>query len=697
MSDAQPAQEGDQPDRPSLVRAWLRVVAATAYVPRRSTEVRAVLESLLDRLVDALATEPVDTAAGQRVGELMVEGAFTGEATLDGSLDVLADGLAGAGHQVRPVARLLAAVAAGYAAALRRRTLAQQENMKLALLTAKQRAERDRRATESRFREVFTASAVGIAITELDGTFVETNPALSTILGRPSEDLRDRTLADFIADDDEPPLVVGEADRRRVVRANGDTAWVYLSTSMLRDDNGVARYRVTMVQDLSELQLLGNQLSHQSLHDALTGLANRVHFTSRLESLHAQTPADGALTVLCLDLDAFALVNTTYGHATGDRVLRTVANRLTSAFAGSNALVARVGGDEFAVLVAHDGAAPPVAAMVARLDAELTEPDYGDGRIGLAVSTSTGVARCTPSDCSGPELFRAADAALRYAKSLGRRQWAEFDTHADREARRVGTLATELPAAWENGELRVAYQPVVRLSDLAPVRVRALVHLPTDRDDVDAATRLAELTGLSVPLGPWLLEQSAEHLPRWRSLFEPVTDGEPAQRVLLSPLQTADTDLVGTVTKLLDRACVPPGSLEVGLDTQSVLVGRGDAQDNLRTLGDIGVATALHGFTGGPREVSLVERFGVRTVVLDDPFEGWRPDWMPRDAIPVRATQRMVESITFAGAAVGVLGVRDHAEARWWADQGVRTAEGLAFGAPGPAADITAPTRPTAN
>ncbi|GAA2962958.1 diguanylate cyclase domain-containing protein [Actinokineospora diospyrosa] len=682
MSDAPPDPEGDQAD---LVLSWLRVVAATAYVPRSSTEVHALLASLLRRLTEALTATPPDVVVGLRVGELMVEGALTGETTLEGSLGVLADGLADAGFGARPVARLLAYVAAGYAAALRKRTLAQQENMKLALLTAKQRAERDRRATESRFREVFDASAVGIAITELDGTFVETNPALATILGRPTEDLRYRTLAEFIADEDEPPLAVGEADRRRVVRPGGDTAWVYLTTSMLRDDSGVARYRVTMVQDLSELQLLGNQLSHQSLHDALTGLPNRLHFESRLEAMHAQAPPHRPLTLLCLDLDAFSLVNTTYGHATGDRVLRTTANRLTSAVAGRQALVARVGGDEFAVLIAHDTAPPPVSTLVTALLAELSEPDY-DAGVGLAVSATVGAVRRTPAEMSSAELFRAADAAHRYARSLGRHQWAEFDGHADRATRKVGTLATGLPAAWENGELRVAYQPVVRLSDLVPVRVRALVHLPTDRDTAE----LAESTGLSVPLGPWLLAQSGTHLPRWRTLFGPVAEeGEAVHRVLLSGLQSADGDLSATVNDVLTSTCVPTGALEIGLDTAAVLTGRGDAQDNLRTLSDIGVVTALHGFTGGPREIAMVERFGVRTVLLADPFEGWRPDWLPREAVPVRATLELIAALRSVGASVGVLGVRDHAEATWWAEQGVRTAEGPAFGGPGGVGDIT--------
>ncbi|PPK61332.1 diguanylate cyclase [Actinokineospora auranticolor] len=691
--------EPDQPGAPDpdLVRAWLSVVAATAYVPRSAAEIEDLLRSLLGRLTTALAAEPFDAAAGSRVGELMVEGALTGEATLERSLRVLADGLADAGHGARSVAPLLAAVAAGYAAALRRRTLAQQENMKLALLTAKQRAERDRRATENRFREVFTASAIGIAITEQDGTFVEVNPALAAILGCPADQLPNRALAEFIAveDSDELP-VFGEADRRRLVRPNGESAWVYLTTSLLHDDNGATRYRVTMVQDLSELMLLGNQLSHQNLHDALTGAANRLHFQSRLEAMHGQTSPRHLLTLLCLDLDAFSLINTTHGHQAGDRVLRSVAGRLMNAVDGHDAVVARIGGDEFAVLIAHGTAAPPVSKLVEGINQELSEPEY-DGRLGLAVSATIGVVRCKPSEMSSTEMFRAADAALRYARSTGRYQWAEFDAHADRAARKVGESATALPAAWENGELDLAYQPVVRLSDGKVVRVRALART-TGLDGVDSTTELAELTGLSVPLGPWLLAKSTESVPVWQALFAGTADPDEAvHRVHLSALQSADADLSATVNTAVSRAGVAPGLLEIALDTTTVLTGRGDAQDNLRTLSDIGVVTALHGFNGGPREIAMVERFGVRTVVLADPFENWRPDWLPRDAVPMRATLRLIEALESLGTSVGVLGVRDHAEARWWADQGVRTGEGPAFGGPGDVEDILARLRPTAN
>lgn len=656
-------------DQETLVRSWLRAVAATAYVPRTAEEITADLAEMVATLVGALAAEPFDSAPGSAVGERMVADGLIGETTLRRSVAVLAEGLHGSPD--RKVS-LLVAVSSGYANALRNRTLEQQENMKIALHGAMRQAERDRRATESRFREVFASSAVGIAITELDGRFVETNPALAAILACETGDLAGRSLAEFITDE---PDVSGSPlahlpDRQRLRRLNGETAWVYAKSSLLPDESGGPAYRVTMVQDLSELHLLGDRLSHQLLHDALTGVANRISFESRLETMHGKAAPTSTLTLCCLDLDAFSMVNTTYGHEVGNRVLRTVAQRL-EAVAGEKAVVARIGSDEFAVLIQD---APPVPALVEAINVELSEPDYTDG-VGLAISASIGVVRAEPAAMSSAELFRAGESALRQARAAGKRQWAEFDHAADKRDRALGSAATALPSAWENGELELRYDVVARLSDRKPVRVSAVPRVERPGEGLPSTTELAESTGFSVALSPWLLSRSTEQVPVWQALF----GSEPVHRVLLSPLQSADAELSAVINRAIAATGILPGFLEVGLHTGTVVVN-GDAQDNLRTLDDIGVITALHGFAGGPREITVAERFKVGAVVLADPFEGWRPDWLPHDCVQVEAARGLIDTLRSIGVSVGVRGVRDLGEARWWAELGAETGEGPAFG-----------------
>ncbi|MFC7617520.1 diguanylate cyclase domain-containing protein [Actinokineospora soli] len=675
-------------DRERRVRAWLRVIAQTVYVPRGSAEVAAFLNAQLDALAAALEAAEFDPAAGSDVGVALVEYGLTGEDTLRRSVSLLVDEMLATGAAGDRIARVCAGLTSGYSDALRKRTLSQQENMKLALLTAKQRADRDRQASENRFREVFTTAAIGIAITDPAGRFIEANPALGDIIAVDPAELVGRPLEEFISTDeaDEPPLVGlldRRPDRRRLRRGNGETAWVSLSTSVVREA-GEPVYQVAMVQDLSEQELLQARLSHQLLHDALTGLANRTYFLSRMEAVHGRCAADETLTLLCLDLDSLSLVNTTHGHAVGDRMLCAVADRLKRLFADEDALVARIGGDEFAVLVRDGADTPPVGAIAEAVQAELAEPEY-HGQSGIAVGASIGVVRSTRAGMSSAELFRAAESALRRARAVGGRQWAEHDERLDKRARVVGRAAGGLPGSWENGDLVVAYAPVARLSDRRMVRVRALPHVPGARRLTGTPTvaELAELTGLSAALGPWLLGDIGPKLPVWWRLFAPVAGQDrPVHRVLLTALQSADENLSAAVNRTVAESGLPPNLLEIGLDTGAVLSGRGDAQDNLRTLKDIGVSTALHGFAGGPREVAAVERFEVGAVLLADPFEGWRPDWLPADSVPVAAVRELVARLGGLGVEVGVLGVRDAAEARWWDATGAHTGEGPAFGEP---------------
>ncbi|WP_424189253.1 diguanylate cyclase domain-containing protein [Actinokineospora sp. G85] len=663
-----------------LVDAWLRAVAATAYVPRSSTDVRTLVAGLADSLVGALSTEPFDPAVGEDVGARMVSGALTGENTLSSSLGVLSDGLVAEGFPAGRVVRLLAAVSAGYASALRTRTLEQQEDLKRALLGAVQQAERGRRDTEHRFREVFTEAATGIAITDADRRLVEVNPALAEILGSPAGQLCGTTLEDHLVGDD--PVSTTPA-RREVLRPDGESAWALVSSSIVRDE-GRPDYAVTMVQDLSEVELLGTRLSHQSLHDALTGLPNRSYFTSRAETLLAQQAPTASATLACLDLDGFGMLNATHGHEAGDQLLRAVAARLTRLVENEHALVARVDGDEFAVLLLDGPATPGIPELVALVRAELAEPYY-DGDIGLAVTAAIGVVRRPVGELSAAELHRAASVALGVAKATGPDQWAVHDPQDDRRARRLGAAATALPAAHENGELVVAYDRVIGLAERSAVRVRALVLAPEARSDLPEVLDLAELTGFSVALAPWLLTTAARQLPVWRAMFP---GGGPVLRVRLSRSQTADADLAGSVREALAAAAVAPSLLELLLDTPAVVEARGDARDNLRTLVDMGVTAGLHRFSGGPVQLELAERFGVRSVVLGDPFSGWRPDWLPADAVAVRATRTLLSELASIGLEVGVLGVRDQAEATWWADNGATTGEGIAFGGPADVEDI---------
>ena len=186
--------------REELARAWTASTTSAAYIPRAVVEVEELLLELVDQLLAALAGDDPPESVGMRVGARLVDEGFIDPTALQATIDSLTQGLLGDLERTpdtelaRRVVALLGAVSAGYADGLRSYTLTQQEQVKQALFNAMVQAEHNLRATENRFREVFTSSAVGIAITDLDGLCVESNPALSQILACPPGRLAGREL-----------------------------------------------------------------------------------------------------------------------------------------------------------------------------------------------------------------------------------------------------------------------------------------------------------------------------------------------------------------------------------------------------------------------------------------------------------------------------------------------------------------------
>jgi diguanylate cyclase (GGDEF)-like protein/PAS domain S-box-containing protein len=699
--------------REQLARAWTSSATSLSYIPRAIGEVEAVLLELVDELLAALAAAESPESAGRRVGNRLVTEGFIDPTALRATIDSLTEGLLGDidhtpdNELARRVVALLGALSAGYADGLRTYTLSQQEQVKQALFNAVVRAEHNLRATENRFHEVFTSSAVGIAITDLDGMCVESNPALSQILACPANQLAGRVLHEFFLPDDVPGarrapgdpwagyrrVLRGEAERvhenRRLRKENGETAWAYLAISLLHDGAGDPAYFVTMVQDITEVQLLQDRLSHQLLFDALTGLPNRQHFASRLESTLGRVPPGRTLTLCLVNLDGFAAVNNGLGHEVGDRLLQTVARRLERAVENERALVARIGPDEFAVLVEDSVATPTLDDVIGGIHAELAEAEYF-GERGLGIGASIGAMRCGADEMPAMELFRAADTALRRAKATGRRQWAGFHAKDDSRSRERDALAAELPAAWETGQLTVAYEPVVRVAD-----EHAVAAHPVLRWDFPDGTRLghrdcvelAERSGMSVQLGPSVLHEVCGKLLAVQKVL-----GEqhaPLLRLRLTRLQSGDGDLVRAVHRAIRDTGAQANLLEIGLDTTAVLDDYGDARDNLEVLAELGVTTGLCGFQGGPRELDLITDTSVLAVTLAETGAGEAA----RDtASPVlRAeTERLVRAIVAGGRECSVADVRTEAEARWWATAGATTMQGGVFGPPVAAGDLSA-------
>ena len=489
-------RSGDARSPAGLAQEWASAIATTAYVPMSLAEIRRYLHDLTERLVGALSGPAVDIRAASDVGARLVVRDFTGPHSLSRTVEVLARALpatAGSAAAVPPADRvidLLGALIAGYTGALRNRILDQQEEVKRALLQARQDVERDLRASEARFREVFDSSAVGIAISGIDQRITQTNPSLDEILGYRTGELLGRELSELFAPDDLPTvqeryqrLLTGRESRFRVRfrlrRKDGETAWVYLAVSVLLDAEQRPQHLATMVEDLTDIQLLQDRLNHQALHDVQTGLPNRQFFVSSLETALGRLERAAWITLLHLDLDGFSLINDGLGLDVGDRVLNTVARRLEAVVADQHAMVARLGGDEFAVLLQHGliepgESAPDAGRLAEAINTELAEPIYFD-EVGIAVTANIGVVQRQAAGAEPAELLRAADITLRQLRNRGKRQWAPYDADIDAAERAELQLAAAMPGALENGDLQVDYQPVVALEGGRLVGVEAVL------------------------------------------------------------------------------------------------------------------------------------------------------------------------------------------------------------------------------
>ncbi|EOD64245.1 diguanylate cyclase domain-containing protein, partial [Amycolatopsis vancoresmycina] len=423
------------------------------------------------------------------------------------------------------VVLVLGALSSGYGEMLREDIQKRQEGLSRALLKVEQETRQKQVITRAQFEEVFAGSASGVALTEPDGRVLRANAALAKTLNRTPAEIAALTLFDLVHPEDVEQLrdgyrdlVAGRLHRlrtgRRLVGKDGEPMWATFAASVIRDAVGTPRQVLTIVDDDTEVSLLQRRLSHQALHDVLTGLPNRQFFSTRLETLLRDAdPAHGA-TLFHLDLDGFSQINGGLGQELGDRVLRGAAAKLKTVFEPEKALVARLGGDEFGVLVQNTADTPDVATLVRRITREFAEPEYVDGQHGVAVSAAIGVVHRPPRDVTPAELLRASDLTLRRVRRTGN-QWGLFDRELDRRDRHGFGLAAAMAGAWENGEVEVGYRALVRPEDGSVESVEARLRWNHPGEGVlahETCVRLAAATGLALPLGTWLLRTAAERL-----------------------------------------------------------------------------------------------------------------------------------------------------------------------------------------
>nr|WP_219153968.1 diguanylate cyclase [Amycolatopsis sp. TNS106] len=547
-------------------------------------------------------------------------------------------------------------------------------------------AEPDHQPAVLRFSKLYSASPVGIALADGNGVIVEANGALGRLLGCRPASLRGREIPDLgSAEHDVARLRNALAqlmthgqptqeERLLLDHSEEGPLWVDVTLTDLPGDRPGSTYPVLMVSDANEIHLLQEQLRHQNVHDPLTGLPNSTAFGNALEAALAGS-GNEQVALVYLDVDGFKVINDGLGAGVGDQVLRGVANKLTAVFTGRyNGSVARLSGDGFAVLLRGDFTSPEVISLVEQALEELVEPIYVGGH-GIGVSASAGIVVRPVTDGGPEDLLRAAEIALHRAKEAGKAQWMLFDPELDARDRGRYQLGAVIAGALENGEFSLIYQPTVKLANpdqLAAVNAGLRWSHPEKGElDSDEFYPLAQITGMTIPLGRWLLAESLAATARWRNRFG---EAAPDVCVRLPNRLAIEPDLVLLVKEQLDRHNLPAQALRLCTDRESILDGCGEVLDSFAVLADLGAQLVLT--ISGSDDLELIPRHGlpVRHVILSGAVVDALAD--REDEADVRHLCQLVARAKELKLRIGAEGVRSHEQAERLRRYGVLAARG---------------------
>jgi diguanylate cyclase (GGDEF)-like protein len=421
------------------------------------------------------------------------------------------------------------------------------------------------------------------------------------------------------------PILVLTADTTRQAkeRALSDGAHDFLTKPFERTEvflrtRNLLQTRFLHLALKDENRVLEARLVHQAFHDSLTGLANRALFRDRVEHALARCLRGGRVATLLLDLDDFKAVNDSVGHLEGDLLLTAVAERLKRATRGCDT-VARIGGDEFAVLL--DGIQNREQAMhvVERITESLRVPIPLQGRE-FIVAASVGVAFSDGIE-QVDELLRNADVAMYSAKDNGKGRHAVFDPSMYEALLNRLELESDLRQAVERGQLQVFYQPIVELDSGALTGVEAQLrwHHP-DRDvpSPDGFMSLAEETGLIVPIGRWVLTEACRQGRRWQQ--EAANGAAPSISVNVSARQLQDPGFARDVATILRETEFPADRLILEIAESTLMANMAGVADRLHELKALGLRLAIDDFGTGYCNLSYLQQFPLDILKIDKSF-----------------------------------------------------------------------------
>jgi diguanylate cyclase (GGDEF)-like protein/PAS domain S-box-containing protein len=478
-----------------------------------------------------------------------------------------------------------------------------------------------------------------------------------------------------------------EGGRQRTLQVNCvphlDPDGAVLGFYMLANDvSALKRAQEDLRFAAIQLQHDARRLEFLAHHDTLTGLPNRAMFQERAREAVAHARRhDKTAAVLFLDLDNFKQINDGLGHDVGDGLLKVIASRLRACVRGDD-FIARIGGDEFCVLLQDIGDPREAAAVAQKLIHELGK-EYRIGEHTLQSGASIGIA-CVPQDGDDvATLLRLADAAMYRAKEAGRNGYQFFSVVLNEDAAAAAALSDELRAGMERGELFLVYQPRIDIATRQVVGAEALLRWRHPRYGVlapEAFLPLADDTGLLVPIGAWVLREACAQGRRWIDAgIKPLSVA-----VNVTARQLRHGTLVEQVRAALHASGLPPESLLIEV-TENVLRQIPDQlEEGLAGVAALGARLGVDDFGTGYASLPMLQRLRVSAVCIDRKLVSGLPVDSERAGLG-KALIALARGLNFDVVAKGV---ETHAQREFLAEAGCRVCQGDLFAAPGPADEV---------
>ena len=486
-------------------------------------------------------------------------------------------------------------------------------------------------ASELRFRALIRNASDVIAIVTLEGEFRYLSSAVNRVWGFEAESLENTSVFGLLHPEEmsrmQTHLRLTQSNPHECVKleirlrpADGDWRMFEIVFTNLLSEPGIEGIVLTC-RDISERKAFEEHLAYQAFHDSLTCLPNRALFIERLVHALSRSVRQGTtVAVLFLDIDNFKVVNDSLGHEAGDRLLVSVANRL-SACVRPGDTVARLGGDEFTILLEDLSDADQINGLAERVCEAIHTPILLSDRE-IVMSGSLGIASANGGNSTAAQLLREADTAMYQAKTSGKARSVIFSKHMNMQAMERLELEIDLRHALDSGdELCVFYQPIIALDSSTLREVEALVRWQHPQQGLllpGTFIPLAEETGLIHPLGRWVLGEACRQMHTWQKQFP---DEPPLTvSVNVSAHQLQQPDLVQQVVSALKESELLPQYLKLEITESVIMQDTENIIPRLHELRNLGVRLAMDDFGTGYSSMAYLSSLPIDTLKIDRSF-----------------------------------------------------------------------------